>query len=172
MNNSENILRIPKKPTPPQKSEIPLSDLMPLIRDRIAQGQSVRFYPRGISMLPMLRPGTDSVELSAPSPKLKKYDLPLYQRKDGSFVLHRVVKVKETYCCVGDNQFRLETGLEHEQIIALVTAFYRADQRHSVREPGYRLYCRLWHAYRRLRLLWLRVKRKLLYSIHRLPKER
>jgi hypothetical protein len=161
--SSEEILQ-----TPPQKSEIPLNDLMPLIRERIAQGQSVRFYPQGISMLPMLRPGTDSVELSAPPAKLKKYDLPLYQRKDGSFVLHRVVKVGQTYCCAGDNLLRVEKGVEQGQMIALVTAFYRGDQRHSVGQLSYRLYCRCWAVYRLLR----RVKRKLRRIINRLRKER
>lgn len=167
MSSSEKILQ-----PPPRKSEIPLADLMPLIRERIAQGQSVRFYPQGISMLPMLRPGTDSVELSAPPAKLKKYDLPLYQRKDGAYVLHRVIKVGQTYCCAGDNQLRVEKGLEHGQIIAVVTAFYRGDQRHSVRKLSYRLYCRFWLAYRRLCLLRIRIKRKLLRIINRLPKER
>lgn len=150
----------------------PLKDLMPLIRERIAQGQSVRFYPQGVSMLPMLRPGMDSVELSAPPVRLKKYDLPLYQRKDGAYVLHRVIKVGQTYTCAGDNQFRYEPGLEHGQVIAVVTAFYRGDQRHSVRTPSYRLYCRFWHAYRKIRHLWLRLKRKLRRLINRLPKER
>lgn len=164
MNTRENSMQTPKTPAPPQKSEIPLSDLMPLIRERIAQGQSVRFYPQGISMLPMLRPGTDSVELSAPPARLKKWDLPLYQRKDGSFVLHRVVKTGQTYCCAGDNQLRVEKGLEHGQIIAVVTAFYRGNRRHSVREPGYRLYCLFRHAYRRLCQFRLRRKRKRLLS--------
>lgn len=157
--------------TPLQKSQIPLADLMPLIRDRIAQGQSVRYYPRGISMLPMLRPGMDSVELSAPPPKLKKYDLPLYQRKDGTYVLHRIVKVGKTYCCAGDNQLNIEKGMEHDQIIALVTAFYRGDQRHCVGEFGYRLYCHLWPAYRLLRQLRFRIKRKLRRIINRPSKE-
>jgi hypothetical protein len=146
-------------------------ELYPLISEVIESGGEFRLAPRGTSMRPLLREGVDSVALVRPD-ALKKRDICLYRRRDGSFVLHRVVKAKETYCCVGDNQFRLENGLEHEQIIALVTAFYRGEQRHSVREPGYRLYCRLWHTYRRLRLLWLRIKRKLLYSIHRLPKER
>lgn len=143
------------------KTEVSLDELMPLIRERIAQGQSVRFYPNGVSMLPMLRPRVDSVVLSAPPPKLKKHDLALYQREGGAFVLHRIIEVGETYCCVGDNQFRQETGLKHEQIIALVTAFYRGDKLHSVHEPGYRLYCRFWRFYRKVRILRLRLIRRL-----------
>ena len=143
------------------KTEVSLEELMPLIRERIAQGQSVRFYPNGISMLPMLRPKVDSVVLSAPPAKLKKYDLVLYQRDDGSYVLHRILEVGQTYSCVGDNQFRKETGIKHQQIIALVTAFYRGDKLHSVRQPGYRLYCRFWRLYRKVRTVRLRIMKRL-----------
>ena len=129
---------------------------MPLIMERLAAGHNVKFSPRGISMLPMLRQGIDSVVLSPLPKKLKKYDLPLYQRKNGKYVLHRIVKAGDTYTCIGDNQFQQEPGLEHGQMIALVTAFYRADKLHSVNEPGYKLYCRLWHYSRGLRHFWHR----------------
>lgn len=124
---------------------------MPLMRENLAAGKTVRFSPRGVSMLPMLRQGIDSVVLSPLPPKLKKYDLPLYQRDNGKYVLHRIVKVGQTYTCIGDNQFELEEGLRHDQMIALVTAFYRGDKRVSVNALGYRLYCRLWHHSRTLR---------------------
>ena len=105
-----------------------LEQLMPLIREYLAAGKTVKFSPRGISMLPMLRQGIDDVVLSPLPEKLKKYDLPLYQRDDGHFVLHRIVRVGETYTCVGDNQFELEHGLRHDQMIAVVTAFSRAGE--------------------------------------------
>lgn len=129
-------------------------ELLPLIRERIAEGESVRFPPRGTSMLPMIRQGVDNVVLSPLPEKLKKYDIPFYRRKDGQFVLHRIVKVGETYTCIGDNQFLLEPGVAYEQMIGVVTAFTRGDRQHSVREPGYWLYCRFWHYSRPLRRLW------------------
>ena len=131
-----------------------LEQLMPLIRERLEQGHTVSFFPRGISMLPMLRQGRDSVILAPLPEKLKKYDLPLYQREDGAYVLHRIVKVGETYTCVGDNQFELERGLEHRQMIALVTAFERDGRRIEVSDPGYRLYCRIWVLSRPIRRIW------------------
>lgn len=131
-----------------------LDALMPLIRERLASGQSVSFSPRGISMLPMLRQGKDSVVLSPLPDKLNKYDLPLYQRDDGHYVLHRIVKAGETYTCIGDNQFVYERGLEHRQMIAVVTAFTRDGKRIVVSDPGYRLYCRIWHISRPVRRLW------------------
>ena len=138
---------------------VQLDTMMPLIRERLAEGQKVRFSPRGISMLPMLRQGVDSVVLSPLPEKLKKYDLPLYQRTNGQYVLHRIVAVDTTYTCIGDNQFVLEAGLEHHQMIAVVSGFYRGDKEYSVANPGYQLYCRFWHHSRPIRRLWRRASR-------------
>lgn len=133
-----------------------LDTLMPLFRERLAAGQKVKFSPRGVSMLPMLRQGIDTVTLSPLPKKLRKYDLPLYQRDDGKYILHRVIAVGDTYTCMGDNQFAPEPGLRHDQMIALVTSFTRGDREHSVSEPAYRLYCRFWHCSRPVRHFWRR----------------
>ncbi|MBO5270612.1 MAG: S24/S26 family peptidase [Clostridia bacterium] len=122
-----------------------MDDLMPLIRERLAAGQSVKLSPRGVSMRPMLREGLDSVTLSQPPTRLKKYDIPLYLREDGTYVLHRVVRVGETYTCIGDNQFVKEHGIPHERVIAVVTAFTRGGKSRSVGAISYRIYCRFWH---------------------------
>lgn len=118
-------------------------------------------------MLPMLRQGIDSVVLSPLPEKLKKYDLPLYQRDDGKYILHRIVGVGETYTCIGDNQFELEQGVRHDQMIALVTAFYRGEKRYSVSHWRYRLYCRFWHHSRGIRHVWRRGKGWLKRHLHR-----
>ena len=133
-----------------------MAELIPLFRERLDAGQKVRFSPRGVSMLPMIRQGIDSVELSLLPEKLKKYDLPLYQRDNGQYVLHRVVGVGENYTCIGDNQFALEQGVRHDQMIALVTAFYRGEHRFSCDCVSYRLYCFLWHRSRPLRHFYRR----------------
>lgn len=133
-----------------------LEDLMPLITEALDNGRTVRFSPRGVSMLPMLRQGIDSVEFSSAPDKLKKFDLPLYRRDNGQFVLHRVVKVEETYTCIGDNQFVYEPGIRQEQILAVVTAFYRGNRLIKAQYLPYRLYCRMWHYSRPVRYLWRR----------------
>lgn len=134
----------------------PMEELMPLIREALAAGQSVRISPRGVSMLPMLRQGKDSVVLSPISGKLSRFDLPLYRRENGAYVLHRIVEAGETYTCMGDNQFIAERELKHAQMIAIVTAFYRGGKKHAVTESGYQLYCRIWHYSRPLRRFWRR----------------
>lgn len=133
-----------------------LDNLMPLFREQLAMGKSIRFSPRGISMLPMLRQGIDSVVLSPLPEKLKKYDLLLYQRSSGQYVLHRIVSAGDTYTCIGDNQFELEPNLKHDQMIAVVTAFYRGERMWRTDHPLYRLYCRFWHISRPVRHFWRR----------------
>lgn len=133
-----------------------LEDLLPLIQEGLNSGKTVRFSPRGVSMMPMLRQGIDNVVLSPVPGKLKKYDLPLYRRSSGQFVLHRIIKAGETYTCMGDNQFEPEPNLRHEQMIGLVTAFTRGDRLIPVTALGYRLYCRFWHYSRPVRRLWRR----------------
>lgn len=143
------------------KQFVQLEKLMPIILECLEGGRTVSFSPRGVSMLPMLRQGIDCVILSPVPKKLKKYDLPLYQRDNGKYILHRVVKVDETYTMVGDNQFELEHGVRHDQILALVTAFTRGDREISVENLSYKLYCRLWHYSRKPRHFLRRVKNKL-----------
>ena len=133
-----------------------MEQLMPLIQERLDAGQSVRFYPRGVSMLPMLRQDVDSVRIEPVSGPLRKYDLPLYRRDNGKYVLHRIVKTGETFTCMGDNQYLPEPNIRQDQIIAVVTAFYRGERMIPVTHPGYRLYCRLWHISRPLRRFWTR----------------
>ena len=137
-----------------------MEELMPLIRESLDAGQSVRFFPRGISMLPMIRQDVDSVVLSPITGELKKYDIPLYQRDDGKYVLHRIVDAGAAYTCQGDNQFVPEPGLRREQMIGVVTAFYRGDRLSPVTSAGYRVYCRFWHHTRLLRYFGRRVLRK------------
>ena len=142
--------------TSSSEKELRLEQLIPLFQEYLAEGKTVRFSPRGTSMLPMLRQGVDSVILSPLPPKLKKYDLPLYRRDNGQYVLHRIVKVGTTYTCVGDNQFVVEPGVRQGQMIAVVTAFCRGNRQYAVDSLGYWLYCRLWHISRPARHFWRR----------------
>lgn len=136
--------------------QVRLDELMPLFNEQLAAGKTVKFSPRGVSMLPMLRQGVDCVVLSPVPAQLKKYDLPLYRRDDGKYILHRIVRAGDTYTCMGDNQFVREPGVRHDQMLALVTAFYRGERCIPVTAPTYRLYCRVWHYSRPLRHFWRR----------------
>ena len=80
-------------------------------------------------MLPTLHNDGDRVVLKK-FDTLKKYDLPLYLRDDGQFVLHRVHKVNSdgTYNMCGDNQWHLEKGIRPDQIIGTVVSIQRGNK--------------------------------------------
>lgn len=134
-------------------------ELLPLLRERLAAGQTIRYLPfRGVSMLPMLRQGKDAVELAPLPERLSKYDLPVYQYPSGKVVMHRVVDVKDDhYVCLGDNTYEYE-HIRPEQLIGVVSAFKRGEKRINVDAPGYRLYCRVWVAVFPLRKFLKRAK--------------
>ena len=144
-----------------RSKEIRLEALLPIMEATLAAGKSVSFSPQGVSMLPMLHQGVDTVTLSPLPPTLRKYDLPLYRRDDGHFVLHRIVKAGETYTCCGDNQYVSEAGLRRDQMLALVTSFTHKGRTVPVTHPAYRLYCIFWCASRPMRHFLCRVRGKL-----------
>lgn len=146
------------------KQQHRLEDLMPHIRQMLAQGHAIAIGPKGTSMRPLIRQGIDYVELSPLPERLKKYDIPLYQRPDGQYILHRVVRVGDTYTCIGDNQFKKETGVKHAWMIARVSAIYRGKKRIPVTAFSYKVYCRLWHWSRPVRGLLWRVKSRILHK--------
>ena len=138
-----------------------MAEVLPLIRERIGAGQSVRFSPKGTSMLPMLRQGFDSVTLSPLPERIKKYDIVLYERKNGKCVLHRVVKVAQTLTLSGDNQVVYEKGIERGQLIAVVSGFSRGEKQYAVNYPPYVFYCVFWHRTRLIRRLWRAFARRI-----------
>ena len=143
------------------KNEVRLEALMPLFRERLATGESVKFTPQGTSMKPMILGGRDQVILSPKPEKWRKYDLPFYQRDNGQYVLHRIVKVGDTLTCIGDNQFIYEEGLRPDQMIAIATGFVRKGKTRSTSQLSYKVYCRFWHLSRGIRHFFLRVIWKL-----------
>ena len=98
----------------------------------------------GTSMLPMLRQRRDLLIIERPGRTLRKYDVPLYRRDSGKYVLHRVLKVRrDGYVLCGDNQWRREYGITDRQIIGVLTAFVRDGKEIPVTDRRYRLYVHL-----------------------------
>ena len=90
---------------------VELNELYPLIKEVIESGGEFKFYPRGISMEPLLHQGDDSVVLGA-ADSIKTGDVVFYKRDNGSYVLHRIMeKFGGTYTMCGDHQNALEYPL-------------------------------------------------------------
>ena len=85
--------------------------------------------PIGTSMMPLIRARIDTVKLVKPNRELKKYDVILYQRKDNTYVLHRIIKVKKnSYVLCGDNQFTKEYNVTFDMVIGVMDGFFRGEE--------------------------------------------
>lgn len=99
----------------------------------------------GDSMMPLLRQRRDLIIIEKPKGRLKKYDVPLYKRTSGQYVLHRILKVRQNdYVICGDNRYRREFGVTDEQIIGVLTGFVRDGKTFSTDNKGYKVYVHLW----------------------------
>jgi hypothetical protein len=74
------------------KQFINLCDLYPVIDEVISSGGEFRMYPRGVSMLPLLVQGEDSVVLVSLGDVCVN-DMILYRRDNGQFVLHFLISL-------------------------------------------------------------------------------
>ncbi|MCQ2209030.1 MAG: S24/S26 family peptidase [Paludibacteraceae bacterium] len=100
----------------------------------------------GDSMLPLIRQGRDKVIIvPKPEGRLKKYDVPLYRRDNGKYVLHRVMRVRTNdYVICGDNRWRCETGIGDQHIIGVLSGVIRKGKTIKTTDNWYRWYVRLW----------------------------
>lgn len=81
----------------------------------------------GISMLPMLKTGRDSIVVRPGKNRLKVFDVALYRRGD-NYVLHRIISVTETgYIIRGDNCYSDEIVPE-DRILGVLCEFFRKDK--------------------------------------------
>ncbi len=97
---------------------------------------------RGVSMLPMLEEEKDKVKIVPVARKqgLKKYDLPLYRRENGQYVLHRIIGVRrDGYVICGDNLWRKEK-VPFDWILGVAEGFFKDGKYISCQDEKYRSY--------------------------------
>ncbi len=126
--------------------EFYLSDAIDVIDEILASGGEFRMYPKGTSMLPLIVEKRDSVVLKRDKSGLARHDIAFYRRRNGQFVLHRVMKISNdgTYVMCGDNQTVFEKGITQEQIIGYVSAIYQGDFKLDFSSFKYKAYMFFW----------------------------
>jgi signal peptidase len=132
-----------------------LFDAHELIEEVLNNEGEIVLTVMGNSMFPMLRHNKDSVCIVKPTDKaLKKYDIPLFMRSDGRYILHRVVGVKhDGYVVMGDNQYEKEYPVKHSQVVGVVKGFWRNGKYISCDDVFYNIYVRLWNGTFYIRLI-------------------
>ena len=111
-------------------------------REYLEKNGTLTYSNTGDSMLPLLRPGKDLFTVTKKgAERCKAGDVVLFHRPPDRYVLHRIIKVRESdYVLLGDNCVLKETGITDRDILGVMTEYIKNGRTHSVKEKGYRLY--------------------------------
>lgn len=121
--------------------EISMADLLPFIEEAFQKNTTFKIPITGTSMNPLLIEGRDYVIIKKPEGSLNIGDIPLYRRDTGTFVLHRVVDIKNNeYILSGDNQFLLEKGITDKHVIGVVCSICRDGKLFDVDDSEFAKY--------------------------------
>lgn len=122
----------------------------------------------GVSMNPLIKQDRDLSIIEKPKGRLKKFDVALYKRANGQYVLHRVVKVLEDgYVILGDNCCSKEYNIKDSQILGVLTSLVRNGKEIDLNSFGYKLYVRARYAHYPVRVIISKTKRFLRKLIKR-----
>ena len=127
--------------------------------EQLVKNGKLIYTNKGDSMMPLIKQGRDLLIIKPVHGRLKKYDVPLYKRDSGQYVLHRILKVrKHDYVICGDNRWVKEYGIRDRHIIGVLTAVVRNGKEISVNDWKYKLYVHLWCDFFPVRELVLKAK--------------
>lgn len=140
---------------------IPASEWVAIMLPLLEEGHELRISPLGTSMLPFILGGRDEVVLSSCfGVRLKRGDVVLYSRDDGTHVLHRIHHIKDDkFYMLGDYQTWIEGAINNQHVVAVARAFIRKGKHISCDNPFYKTVTGLWLFLRPIRPLLLRIYR-------------
>ncbi len=115
----------------------------------------------GYSMWPLLRHHKDNIIVVKKEGRLKKYDIALYRRKNGNYVLHRVTQVHDGYYIIVGDHCTYEEKVTDAMVCGVLAGFFRNGKRYIDCREGkaQKLYAKIWVALRPLRPLLLFAER-------------
>lgn len=115
----------------------------------------------GNSMMPLIRNGKDILVITKKKEsRLKKYDIVLYKRDNGQYVLHRILKVRrKDYILCGDNRCKKEKGVTDKQIIGILEKIIKDDIVINVHNRKYILFLHIWCDLFFIRIIIIRLSR-------------
>ena len=127
--------------------------------EEIEKSGKIIYTNVGDSMMPFIKQGRDVLVISKAEGKLKRYDVPLYKRDSGQYVLHRILKVRENdYVICGDNRWSKEYGITDRHIIGVLTGVIRNGKEIPVTDLKYRIYVHLWCDFFPVRAFIIRIR--------------
>ncbi len=119
--------------------KVRLDSIFEVMEEMLSLNKEVTFTTNGDSMRPLLLSG-ESVTLKRFS-KYKKGDVVLFKKDDGSFVLHRIIKIKkDTVFTQGDALISDDQPFNKNKIIGKAIAFIKKDETIKISSFSYFVY--------------------------------
>lgn len=115
----------------------------------------------GDSMFPLIRSNGDIIVIKKHNGPFKKYDIPLYKRESGQYVLHRILKVKKdgSYVLCGDNRFFKEHGITDQNMLGILHSVVRKGKEIKTTDMKYKIYTHIWCDFFLIRMIVLLIRR-------------
>lgn len=130
-----------------RSTQIAPDHIVDLAQAVLEAGATFRFMARGQSMAPAIRDG-DGVEVEPPPPDPRVGEVLMVRARDGSFLLHRVVRVHSaagtpTVQTKGDRVASLDEPVPSTAILGRVRWVHTPRGRRGIGGPVHRLLARL-----------------------------
>lgn len=107
---------------------------------------SLVFVPGGNSMWPFIKNKKSSVVISVPKQEPVKWDVIFFQRKNGEYVLHRIIEVcSNGYIVAGDSQNYSEF-VDKQNVLGILEGYYVNKKYISVNNAKYKKRVKRWYA--------------------------
>ena len=142
--------------------KIKAAEIFALASELIAQGQSTRIAVTGTSMYPFLRDIIDSVEVRrANFDSLSRGDVVIIRRRDGVYVMHRIIKATPQHIyIIGDAQQWIEGPISPDQLVGVVSAIWRKNKKILCTSRWWQIMSEVWLRLRPCRGLIFRIYHK------------
>lgn len=128
--------------------------------EELARTGALAFPVRGVSMRPLIKAGRDAVLVRAKDGRLERFDVGLFRRDNGEYVLHRVMSVQDgEYLFNGDSQ-TFNERIREDQVLGVMEGLVRNGKRVDLSGAPYRAYVALWCGLFPVRRLALKVLHK------------
>ena len=145
-------------------------------KTEIEKNGVIAFVPRGNSMWPFLKNKGQSVIIRKriSEERLEPFSVIFYERSNGAFVLHRVLRLIDGgYVVCGDSQFELEK-VEEEQIFGVMEGFYHGKKYIKATDSRYLKKVDKWYkkkTWRKFRINCFNFKNRVIGKLKRIAKK-
>lgn len=146
-----------------QTKTVPNAELIPAIGKLIEEGQEVIFKPKGMSMLPFIRGGRDSVLLRK-ADGLKVGDIALAEISEGRYVLHRIETIEdEMIVLMGDGNLVGRERCRKEDVMAIAVKIIKENKEIDCQSPRHMRMAEIWKRLLPVRRYLLAIYRRIIF---------